>query len=85
MKKWLLELLLRNTEEEKDLASIQTCQKCGRKYYAQSHEYPCPLCLKISDPFHWMEGWLKSHDKTNNSTKGKEVMAWIWDAPTTAG
>jgi DNA-binding helix-hairpin-helix protein with protein kinase domain len=30
---------------EKLEASIQTCLKCNQKYYAQSHEYPCPWCI----------------------------------------
>ncbi len=29
--------------KEKELANIQTCLE-GHKYYANSHEYPCPLC-----------------------------------------
>jgi len=26
------------------LATIQTCKDCGKKYIADSHEYPCPYC-----------------------------------------
>ena len=25
-------------------ANIQTCKSCNEKYFAQSHEYPCPRC-----------------------------------------
>jgi hypothetical protein len=32
-------------EELEDLQSkIQRCLKCGQRYWANSHEYPCPWC-----------------------------------------
>ena len=31
-------------ELEKLQANIQWCSKCKNKYFAKSHEYPCPYC-----------------------------------------
>ena len=40
-----LEKLENNADYYKHLsANIQTCKK-GHKYYAKSHEYPCPWCI----------------------------------------
>jgi hypothetical protein len=36
-------------------------------------------------PFHWMNDWMKAHDEQNDSTKGKEVMDWVWQQPCGAG
>jgi len=60
-------------EFEKLKASIQTCEH-GHKYYAKSHEYPCPLCLlkklennpgvKVSVNIANLQEQVKEHNKT---------------------
>jgi hypothetical protein len=35
-----------------------------------------------TDPWRWMETWMLAHDKATGTTKGKEVMDWVWQADT---
>ena len=40
---------------EKSMANIQYCSKCGTKYLANSHEYPCPYCTPRDEEYELRE------------------------------
>ena len=70
-------------------ANIQTCLQCGRKYWAKSHEYPCPWCELAKRELEIEE--LRSDKNRLDYLEQRhcavgynvEVCAWgvEWDAP----
>lgn len=51
---YITEILKKVEMLEKTAASIQTCKE-GHKYFADSHEYPCPRCESNRNSQKWQE------------------------------